>query len=53
MKYAGYAKMHHCDIIIIQVVNYKLDFKVQFRHNQLQKPLFGRITELQVTNIKD
>jgi len=24
-----------------------------FRYNQLQKPLFGQITELQVTNIED
>jgi len=30
-----------------------LYFEVRFRHKQLQKPLFGQITELQVTNIKD
>jgi len=27
-------------------------FEVRFRHNQLEKSLFGQITELQVTNIK-
>jgi len=26
---------------------------VRFCHNQLQKPLFGQITKLQVTNIED
>jgi len=29
-----------------------LYFEVRFRHNQLQKPLFRQITELQVTNIE-
>jgi len=28
-----------------------LYFEVRFRHNQLQKPLFGQIMELQVTNM--
>jgi len=27
-------------------------FEVRFRHNQLQKPLFVQITELQVTNFE-
>jgi len=27
-------------------------FEVRFCHNQLQKSLFGQITELQVTNIE-
>jgi len=27
-------------------------FKVLFRHYQLEKPQFGQITELQVTNIE-
>jgi len=33
-------------------LRYKYIFKVRFRHNQLQKPLFGHISELQVTNIE-
>jgi len=28
-------------------------FKDRFCHNQLQKPLFGQITKLQVINIED
>jgi len=27
-------------------------FEVRFRHNQLEKPRFGQITELQFTNIE-
>jgi len=41
-----------CDFIVM-TVRHNYSFKVRFRHNQLEKPQFGLITKLQVTNIED
>jgi len=32
--------------------HYNYIFEVRFRHNQLQKPLFGQITKLQVIDVE-
>jgi len=42
------------DIMVMTSLNWchNYIFEVRFCHNQLQKPLFGQITDLQVTNIE-
>jgi len=52
-----------CDVILVTffgdvmlmtslIWRHNYIFQVRFRLNQLQKPLFGQITELQVINIE-
>jgi len=42
------------DVMVMTSLKRRLNyiFEVRFRHNQLQKPLFGQIRELQVISIE-